>query len=96
MSNRKRKLIVDESDEEVEDSYPNLLRATGPPYPSSSVSPSYNWDTPEYPRPRVILSSPNFEPMGNRGGQTSGSGENHSPEGAEVLEEEGDGEENSS
>ena len=95
MSNRRGKLIVDKSDEEVENSYPNLLRPTGPPYTSSSVGPSYNMDTLEYPRPKVILPSPDFEPMGNHRGQASGSGENHSPEGAGDPEEEGDGEESS-
>ena len=34
--------------------------------------------------------------MGNRGGQASGSGENHSSEGAGIPEEVGDGEESSS
>ncbi|XP_024039595.1 uncharacterized protein LOC112098187 [Citrus clementina] len=96
MSNRRGKLIVNESDEEVEDSYPNQLRPTGPLHPSSSVGPSYDRDTPEYPRPKAILPSSDFEPMGNRGGQASGSGENHSSEGAGVPEEVGDGEESSS
>ncbi|XP_024039593.1 uncharacterized protein LOC112098185 [Citrus clementina] len=96
MSNRRGKLIVNESDEEVEDSYPNQLRPTGPLHPSSSVGPSYDRDTPEYPRPKAILPSSDFEPMGNRGGQASGSGENHSSEGARVPEEVGDGEESSS
>ncbi|XP_015380616.1 uncharacterized protein LOC107174334 [Citrus sinensis] len=96
ISNRRGKLIVDESVEEVDDSYPNLLRPTDPPYTSSSVGPSYNRDTSEYHHPKTILHSLDFEPMGNRGGQVSGSGENHSSEGAKVPEEEGDGEESSS
>ena len=96
MSNRRGKLIVDESDEEVEDSYHNLLGPIDPLYHSRSVGPFYNRDTPEYPHPKTIFPSLDFEPMGNRGGPSSGSGENHSSEGAGVPDEEGDGEESSS
>ncbi|KAH9701426.1 hypothetical protein KPL71_024990 [Citrus sinensis] len=90
MSNRRGKLIVDESDEEVEDSYHNLLGPIDPLYHSRSVGPFYNRDTPEYPHPKTIFPSLDFEPMGNRGGPSSGSGENHSSEGAGVPDEEGD------
>ena len=96
MSNRRGKLIVDESDEEIEDSYPNLSRPFDPLHSSSSEGPSYNKDTLEYPRPQAVLPSSDFEPMGNRGGQASGPGENHSSEGAGIPEEVGDGEESSS
>ena len=96
MSNRRGKLIVDESDEEVEDSYPNLLEPTDPLYLSRNVCPFYNRDTPEYPRLKTILHSPDFELMGNNGGPASGSSENHGSEGVGVLDEEGHGEESSS
>ena len=96
MSNRRGKPIINESDEEIEDSYPNLSRPTGLLHPSSSVGPSYDRDTLEYPRPQAILSSPDFEPMANRGEQASGSSENHSLEGARIPGEVGDGEESSS
>ncbi|KAK9200489.1 hypothetical protein WN944_015687 [Citrus x changshan-huyou] len=65
MAELRGKLIVDESDEEIEDSYHNLSRPFDPLHHSSS-------------------------PMGNRGGQASGSGENHSSEGAGIPEEVGD------
>ena len=52
MSNRNGKIIVDESDEEIEDSYPYLF---GPSdlYSSHSVGLSYHRGSPEYPRPMV-------------------------------------------
>ena len=96
MSNLKGKLIVDESDEEIEDSYPNLFGPNDPLCSSRSVGPSYHRDTLEYPRPMTTLPSPELEPVGNRGGPASGFGENHSSGGAGVLEEVGDGEESSS
>ena len=96
MSRRRGKLIVDKSDEEVDDSYPNLLRPIDPLYSFSNVGPSINRDTLEYPRPETILASPDYQPIGNRGGQASGSGENHGSEGAGVPEEDGDGKESSS
>ena len=96
MSNRRGKLIVDESDEEIEDSYPNLSRPFDPLHPSSSVGPSYDRDTLECPRSQAILPSSDFKPMGNRGRQASGSGENHSSKGAGIPEEVGDGEESGS
>ncbi|XP_024041980.1 uncharacterized protein LOC112099112 [Citrus clementina] len=95
LSRRRGKLIVDESDEEI-DSYPNLLRPTDPQHPCSSVGPSYNRDTLEYPRPETILPSSDYEPTGNHGGQASGSGENHGSERVRVPEQEGDDEESSS
>ena len=59
MSNQKAKLIVDESNEEIEDSYlPDLSRPIGLLHPFSSLGPSYDRDTLEYPRPQAILSSP--------------------------------------
>ena len=87
MSNRKGKIIVDESDEEVEDSYPNLFGPNDPLCSSRNVGPSYPRDTPEYPRHVTTLSSPDLEPVGTRGGSASGSGENHSSQGARVPEE---------
>ena len=95
MSRRRGKLIIDDSDEEVDDSYPNLLRPTDPLYSFSSVGPSYNRDILEYSRPKIILPSLDYELMRNCGGQASDFGENHSSEGAGVPEEEGDGEESS-
>ena len=96
MSNRKGKLIVDESDEEVEDSYPNLFGPNDPLCSSRSIGPSYHRDTLEYLRPMTTLPSPNLEPVGNPGGPASGSGENHSSRGAGIPEEVGDGEGSSS
>ena len=96
MSNRRGKLIIDESDKEIEDSYPNLSRPTGLLHPSSSVGSSYDKDTLEYPRPQAILPSSDFEPMGDSGGQALGSDENHSSEGVKISEEVGDGENSSS
>ena len=81
MSNRKGKLIVDESDEEVEDSYPNLFGPNDPLSSSRSISISHHRDTLEYPHPVTTLPSPELEPVGNRGGSASGSGENHSSKG---------------
>ena len=89
MLRQRGKLIVDDSDEEI-DSSPNLLKPTDPQHPFSSVGPSYNKNTHEYPRSDTILPSSDYEPMGNRGGQASSSGENHGSEGVKVHEEEGD------
>ena len=95
MSNWKGKIIVDESDEEIEDSYPNLFGPNDLLCYSRSVGPSYHRDTPKYPRPMTTLPSLDLKPVGNRGRPASGSGENHSSEGAGVPEEVGDGEESS-
>lgn len=92
MSRRKGKIIEAESDEEI-DSYPNLLRPTDPQNPSNSIGPSYNRDTLEYPRPGVVPPPSNGEPIGNRDGPASGSGENCGSDGAKIPEEEGDDEE---
>ncbi|XP_024033591.1 uncharacterized protein LOC112095714 [Citrus clementina] len=92
MSNRRRKLIADESDEETEDSNLNLSIPTDFLRPSSSVGPSHGRDTLEYPHPLTTSPSPELELIGNRGGLTSGSGENHSSGGVGVPEEVGDGE----
>ena len=78
MSNQKGKLIVDESNEKVDDSYPNLFGLNDPLCSSRDVGPSYHRDTLEYPRPMTTLPSPDLEPVGNCGGPASGSGENHS------------------
>ncbi|GAY65237.1 hypothetical protein CUMW_239660 [Citrus unshiu] len=91
MSNRKRKLIVDESDEEVGDSDLNLSIPTDFLHPSSSVGPSHGRDTLEYPRPLAVSPSPKLELVGNRGGLASGSGEDHSLGGVRVPEGVGDG-----
>lgn len=91
MSRWRKEIVVDESDEEI-DSYPNLLKSTDPQNPPSNVGPS----TLEYPRPKAILPSSNYELVGNRGGEASGSGENHSSDGVGIPEEEGDDEESSS
>ncbi|XP_024043181.1 uncharacterized protein LOC112099895 [Citrus clementina] len=96
MSNRKGKLIVDESDEKVDDSYPNLFGLNDPLCSSRDVGPSYHRDTLEYPRPMTTLPSPDLEPVGNYGGLASGSGENHSSEGAGIPKEVGEGKESSS
>ncbi|XP_024042850.1 uncharacterized protein LOC112099664 [Citrus clementina] len=96
MSNRKRKLIVDEGDEESGDSGLNVPIPTDYLDPSSSVGPSHGRDTLEYPRPLVISSSPELELVGNRGGPASGSGENHSSGGVGVPEGVSDGEGSSS
>ncbi|XP_024048250.1 uncharacterized protein LOC112101662 [Citrus clementina] len=96
MSNRKRKLIVDEGDEESGDSGLNVPIPTDYLGPSSSVGPSHGRDTLEYPRPLVISPSPELELVGNRGGPTSGSGENHSSGGVGVPEGVSDGEGSSS
>ena len=58
MSNRRRKLIADESDEETEDSHLNLSIPTDFSRPSDSVGPSHGRDTLEYPRPLTISPSP--------------------------------------
>ncbi|XP_015382140.2 uncharacterized protein LOC107175245 [Citrus sinensis] len=92
MSNRKRKLIVDESDEETRDSDLNVSIPTDFLGPSSSVGPSHGRDTLEYPRPLTISPSPELELVGNRGGPASGSGEDHRYSGVGVPEEVGDGE----
>ena len=96
MSNWKGKIIVDESDEEIEDSYPHLFGPSDPLYSSQSVGPSYYRDTPKYPRPIATYPSPELELVGNRGGPASGSGENHSSGGAGVPEDVGDSEGSSS
>ena len=95
MSNWRGKLIVDESDEEIDDSYPKLSRPTDLLHPSSSVGPSHGIDTLDYPCPQTILPSPDLEPVGNRSGSASGFGENHNSEEAGVPEEVGEGEESS-
>ncbi|XP_024046066.1 uncharacterized protein LOC107174230 [Citrus sinensis] len=96
MSNRKRKLLVDEGDEESGDSGLNVPIPTDYLGPSSSVGPPHGRDTLEYPRPLVISSSPELELVGNRGGPVSGSGENHSFGGVGIPEGVGDGEGSSS
>ncbi|XP_024036920.1 uncharacterized protein LOC112096927 [Citrus clementina] len=96
MSNRKRKLIVDEGDEELGDSGLNVSIPTDFLGPSSSVGPSHGRDTLEYPRPLVVSPSPELELVGNRGGPASGSGENHSFGGVGIPEGVGDGEGSSS
>ena len=96
MSNRRRKLIVNEGDEESGDSRLNLSIPTDFLHPSCSVGLSYSRDTLEYPRPLTISSSPDLELVGNRGGPASGSGENHSSGGVGVPEEVGDAEGSSS
>ncbi|XP_024042066.1 uncharacterized protein LOC112099182 [Citrus clementina] len=96
MSNRKRKLIVDEGEEESGDSGLNVPIPTDFLGPSSSVGPSYGRDTLEYPRPLVVSPSPELELVGNRGGPASGSGENHSFDGVGIPEGVGDGEGSSS
>ncbi|XP_052299236.1 uncharacterized protein LOC107177425 [Citrus sinensis] len=96
MSNRRGKLIADESDEESESSGLNMPIPTDFLGPSSSVGPSHGRDTLEYPRPLVVFPSPEIELVGNRGGPASGSGENHSYGGVRVPEGVGDGEGSSS
>ncbi|XP_052291850.1 uncharacterized protein LOC127900693 [Citrus sinensis] len=96
MSNRKRKLIVDEGDEESGDSGLNVPIPTDFLGPSSSVGPSHGRDTLEYPRPLVVFPSPELELVKNRGGPASGSGENHSFGGVGISEGVGDGEGSSS
>ncbi|XP_052291839.1 uncharacterized protein LOC107174877 [Citrus sinensis] len=91
MSNRKRKLIVEESDEETRDSDLNFSIPTEFLRPSSSVGPSHGRDILEYPRPLAVSPSPEVELVGNRGGPASGSGENHSFDGVGVPEGVGDG-----
>ena len=92
MSNRKGKIIVDESDEEVEDSYPNLFGPNDPLCSSRSIGPSYHRDTLEYPRPITTLPSPELKLVRNQGGPASGSGENRTSGGAGVPEKVGNGE----
>ncbi|XP_052291905.1 uncharacterized protein LOC107178260 [Citrus sinensis] len=96
MSNQKRKLITDESDEETGDLNLKLSIPTDFLHPSSSVGPSHGRDTLEYPRPLTISPSPELELVGNRGGPASGSGENHGSGGVGVPGEVGDGEGSSS
>ncbi|XP_024043097.1 uncharacterized protein LOC112099836 [Citrus clementina] len=96
MLNRKRKLIVDESDEETGDSDLNVSIPTDFLGPSNSVGPSHGRDSLEYHRPLTILPSPELELVGNRGGPASGSGEDHSYGGVGVSKEVGDGEGSSS
>ena len=76
MSNRRRKLIADEGDEESGDSDLNLPIPTDFLNPSRSVGLSHSRDIPEYPRPLAISPSSELELVGNRGGPASGSGEN--------------------
>ena len=96
MSNRKRKLIVDESDEETGDSDFNLPIPTDFLNPSSSVGPSHVRDTLAYPRPLAVSPPSELELVGNRGGHASGSGEDHSLGGVGAPEGVGDGEGSSS
>ena len=96
MLNRKRKLIIDKSDEEVGDSDLNLSIPTDFMHPSSSVGPSHGGDILQYPRSLAIPPSPKFELIGNRGGPASGSGEDYSLGGVRVPEGVGDGEGSSS
>ncbi|XP_052297235.1 uncharacterized protein LOC127902369 [Citrus sinensis] len=96
MSNRRRKLIADESDEETGDLDLNLSIPTDFLCPSSSVGPSHGRDTLEYPHPLAVSPSPELELVGNRGGPTSGSGENHSFGGVGVPEGVSDSEGSSS
>ncbi|XP_052297147.1 uncharacterized protein LOC127902323 [Citrus sinensis] len=96
MSNRRGKLIADESDEESESSGLNVPIPTDFLGPSSSVGPPHGRDTLQYPRPLVVSPSPEQELVGNRGGPASGSGDNHSYGGVGVLEGVGDGEGSSS
>ncbi|XP_024046525.1 uncharacterized protein LOC107175622 [Citrus sinensis] len=96
MSNQKRKLIADESDEETRDSDLNLSIPTDFLRPSSSVGPSYGRATLEYPRSLAVSPTPELELVGNRGGPASGSGENHSFGGVGDPEGVGDGEGSSS
>ena len=96
MSNRKRKLIVDESDEETGDSDFNLPIPTDFLNPSSSVGPSRVRDTLVYPRPLAVSPPSELELVGNRGGPASGSGEDHSLGGVGAPEGVGDGEGSSS
>ncbi|XP_024033656.1 uncharacterized protein LOC112095759 [Citrus clementina] len=96
MSNWKRKLIVDEGEEESGDSGLNVPIPTDFLGPSSSVGPSHGRDTLEYPRPLVVSPSPELELVGNMGGPVSGSGEDHSFDGVGIPEGVGDGEGSSS
>ena len=96
MSNRKRKLIADESDEETGDSDFNLSIPTDVLHPSSSIGPSHGRDTLEYPRPLTISPSPELELVGNREGPASGLGENHGSGGVRVPKEVSDGKGSSS
>ncbi|XP_015382181.2 uncharacterized protein LOC107175279 [Citrus sinensis] len=96
MSNRKRKLIVDEGEEESGDSGLNVPIPTDFLGPSSSVGPSHGRDTLEYPRPLVVSPSPELELVGNMGGPTSGSGKNHNFDRVGIPEGVGDGEGSSS
>ena len=50
----------------------------------------------EYRQPEAILPPSDCEPSGNRGGQASGSGENHGSEGDKIPEEKDSDEESSS
>ena len=65
MSNRKGKIIVDDSDEEIEDSYPHLFGPSVLLYTSRRVGPSCHRDTPEYSRPMTTSPSPKLELVGN-------------------------------
>ncbi|XP_052290065.1 uncharacterized protein LOC107175559 [Citrus sinensis] len=96
MSNQKRKLIIEESDEETGDSDLNLSIPIEFLRPSSSVGPSHGRDILEYPRPLVVSPSLEVELVGNRGGHASGSSENNSFDGVGVPEGVDDGEGSSS
>jgi len=96
MSNRKRKIIVDEGDDESGDSDLNLAIPIDFLKSSRSVDLSPSSNVLEYPQPLAISPSPELELIGNRGGPASGSGENRSSGGAEVPIGEGNNEGSSS
>lgn len=93
MSKRKGKIIVAESDEEI-NSYPHLLKEnpTSLLMSPGNVGLSSNRDILEYPGPGVIPLPSDREPSEDCGGQPSGFGENHDFDGAEIPEEEIDNE----
>lgn len=95
MLRRKGKIIVVESDEEI-DSYPNFLRAIDPQNPSSNVGPYSRKNTLRYSQSEAIPPPYDCELNGNRGGQASGSGENRSSDGTEIPGENGGNEESNS
>lgn len=88
MLRRKGKIIVVESDDEI-DSYPNLLRAIDPQNPSSNVGPYSRKNTIRYSQPEAIQPPYDCELNRNRGGQAYSSGENRSSDGAEIPGEKG-------
>ena len=67
MSNRKRKVIVDEGDDESGDSDLNLAIPTDFLKSSRSVDLSPSSNVLEYPQPLAISPSPELELIGNRG-----------------------------